>query len=352
MKTLHVKTEKEYDILIGSGLLDTFAERLPGICSGKNIALVSDRNVFPLYADIIKEKLIDKGYHFTNIILPAGEQSKDFSYYKAILEQMCKEYYTRGDAVVALGGGVPGDLAGFVAATYQRGITFIQVPTSLLAAVDSSVGGKTAINLDTLKNQVGAFYQPSLVLCDTDTLSTLPQEEYTNGCAEIIKYAMLDGEELFGLLEKTPVSENYEEIIYRCVDIKRRIVEEDEFESGKRMLLNFGHTIGHTIESLSGYGIRHGEGVAIGMSIITKAAAEMGICDKSVAERLDNLLEKYGLPVSALYPADSIFAAALSDKKNTNSKMRLIVPEKIGSCVIKEIPREDFISWLNAGGVK
>ena len=244
------------------------------------------------------------------------------------------------------------DITGFAAATYRRGIPFVQVPTSLLADVDSSVGGKTAIDLANGKNQVGAFWQPSAVICDTDTLKTLPEEEYENGCAEIIKYGMLGGKSLFDAVDEKPVKEDYENVITRCVEMKRDIVEADEFESGERMLLNLGHTFGHSIEKLSGYTVPHGRAVAIGMNIITKAAAELGYAPKEAYERLSEVLAKYSLPLETDFSADDMVKAAVGDKKTVGGNITLVVPTGIGKCILKKVPVEELKEFALAGGLK
>ena len=241
--------------------------------------------------------------------------------------------------------------AGFAAATYQRGIPFVQVPTTLLAAVDSSVGGKTAVNLDSGKNQVGCFYQPSLVLCDPDTLRTLPPEEYRNGCAEVIKYAVLRSEPFFDALRAEPVSAQVEHVIATCVGMKRDLVAADEFDRGSRQLLNLGHSFGHAVEKCSDYAVPHGCGVAIGMAIIARAAAKRGICTDDTCAQILALLRQYGLPTETAFTRDALTDAARSDKKIADGKLHLIVPECIGRCRIETIPAVDIPAWLADGGI-
>lgn len=258
---------------------------------------------------------------------------------------------SRSDIVIALGGGVTGDLAGFAAATYQRGIGCIQMPTTLLATVDSSVGGKTALDLGSGKNQIGVFCQPVRVICDTDTLTTLPVDEYRNGCAEVIKYAMLGSIDLYNDIRRIPIAEQYESVISACVDMKRDIVEKDEYDRGTRMLLNFGHTFGHAIEACSNYTVPHGKAVAAGMAVITKAAAVSGICDISVYDDLISLLEQYGLPTDTGYPAERMAQTVMSDKKRQGDRITVIMPEKTGRCLLHEISKDEIISLLRAGGL-
>ncbi len=253
---------------------------------------------------------------------------------------------------MALGGGVTGDLTGFVAATYLRGIRFIQIPTTLLAAVDSSVGGKTAIDLKAGKNQVGCFYQPIAVLCDPDTLKTLPESEFKCGMAEVIKYGMYGNAPFFSELLDRDAKEFVDDVIGTCVSMKRDIVTRDEFDRGERMLLNFGHTFGHAAEKCSGFKLLHGEGVAMGMAVMTRAARRFGYCDDMTVELLEKILDKYGLPKEMPYTVGELTEAALSDKKMMGSEINLVVPEKIGKCVIEKVPASVISDWLEAGGVK
>ena len=254
--------------------------------------------------------------------------------------------------VVALGGGVVGDLAGFAAATYQRGMGFAQIPTTLLAAVDSSVGGKTAVDLPTGKNQAGSFYQPCIVICDPNTLETLPEEQYRCGCAEIIKYSMLGNAAFFEELYKTPVREQYEHVIEVCVQMKRDIVGADEYDLGRRRTLNLGHTFGHAVEQCSDFSLLHGEAVAIGMATVTRAAVKRGICGEETLARLLDILHRYGLPTETGYELDKLYEAELVDKKISGGKMHLIVPEKIGQVCMETIPVEALRDWMQDGGIR
>ncbi len=353
MSIITVNASKKYNIMVDKGLLNEsggiIREALPRAFKAM---LVSDDNVYPLYGDMVSKQLSLNGFEVIPFVLPHGEKSKSLENYGLLLNEMCSKRFTRSDVVIALGGGVVGDLAGFAAATYQRGISLIQIPTSLLAAVDSSVGGKTAIDLPAGKNQAGCFYQPSLVICDTDTLSTLPEEEYKNGCAEIIKNAVLDGEAFFHQIEQAPIYEQYEEVITHCIDIKKKLVEADERDTGERMLLNLGHTIGHGIENCSSYSIPHGQAVAMGLSAISRISAEKGFCNSKLASSICGLIMKYGLSVEIPYSSLELTEASLSDKKNTGDKMRLIVPFELGNCKITEINKSEFSDWLKAGGIK
>lgn len=359
MEKIPVYASTDYEVIIGSGLIDEAGNYIAAALkleqgTEKKITavIVSDDNVFPLYGERVKKALNEQGFKTLEFVFTHGERSKSLETYGKLLEFMCESHVKRSDMIVALGGGVVGDLAGFAAATYQRGIDFIQVPTTLLAAVDSSVGGKTAVDLVSGKNQVGAFYQPRLVLCDIDTLSTLPPEEYACGCGEIIKYAILESEEFFDELLEKPVSEQYEHVIATCVNIKKHYVENDEFDTGLRMKLNLGHTFGHAVETCSGYTILHGQAVAKGMAAVTLAASEMGLCSKETAARVLEILDRYDLPKDISFGVEEMYNAMLVDKKNSGTVTNLIVPMAIGNCRIMKIPTEKLKGWLEEGGVE
>ena len=255
MNSVTISASREYTIHIGSGLIDQIGTYARQIVSPCKVAIISDSHVWPLYGDAVRNSLSASDFQTVNFVFSAGEESKNASTYIQILNFLAENRLTRSDLIIALGGGVTGDITGFAAATYLRGIRYIQIPTSLLAMVDSSVGGKTAIDLPAGKNLVGAFYQPSAVLCDIDTLSTLPQDVFIDGCAEVIKYGVLYDPGLFSHLEQNGLSFDREYVITRCVELKKAVVMEDEFDTGNRQMLNLGHTIGHAIEALSEYQI-------------------------------------------------------------------------------------------------
>lgn len=352
MKTVHVQSSRDYDVLIGNGLLENTAELIREVSRARTVTLVSDDNVYPLYGENVRLRLENAGFSVVPYVFPHGEKSKNIAVWSGLLEKMCESGMTRSDLVAALGGGVVGDLAGFAAAVYQRGIDYVQIPTTLLAAVDSSVGGKTAVDLSRGKNQAGAFHQPVRVICDTDTLRSLPEEEYRCGCAEIIKYAVLSGEELFSRLDRMPVREQYGDIISACVEIKRDIVRRDEFDRGDRMKLNLGHTFGHAAESLSGFTVLHGQGVAMGMAVIARAAARKGFCTDETARRIIALIQKYGLPAELDFTAGQVAEVCRTDKKADGDTVRLIVPEDIGRCRTVPVQASELTGWLKAGGVQ
>ena len=349
MNTVHVNASRSYDVLIGPGLLNTLGHHVSAISKAKKVCIVSETNVWPLYGERAKSSLTSAGLDVTEFIFPAGEQSKNAAVYVQLLNALAERQLTRTDLIVALGGGVVGDLAGFAAATYLRGISFIQVPTTLLAAVDSSVGGKTAIDLPAGKNLAGAFYQPTLVLCDTNCLNSLPEDVFRDGCAEVIKYGVLYDPELFAHLTENGPGFDREMVITRCVELKRDVVAEDEFDTGARMKLNLGHTIGHGVEAQSHFEISHGKGVAIGMAIVSRAGAACGICDTKTKDAILTILDKYQLPTSCDYSAESLYRAALSDKKRSGGLVNLIIPEQIGFCRIEPTPVENIQSFIEAG---
>lgn len=349
MKTVHVTASKNYDVLIGSGLLQSLGSYAAAMKNTKKVCIVSETNVWPLYGEAAKESLLHAGLEVQEFVFPAGEQFKNASVYLDLLYFLADHQITRTDLIVALGGGVVGDLAGFAAATYMRGIPFIQVPTTLLAAVDSSVGGKTAIDLPVGKNLAGAFYQPALVLCDIDCLDTLPEDVFRDGCAEVIKYGVLYDPALFAHLAENGPAFDREMVITRCIELKRDVVAEDEFDTGSRMKLNLGHTIGHSVEAQSHFEISHGKGVAIGMAIVARAGEAYGICDSQTRDAIVSILETFRLPVSCAYTAQALYRCALSDKKRSGGMVNLIIPERIGFCRIVPTPVEELQSFIEAG---
>ena len=343
MKTVTVNASKNYDIKIGPDLLRTIGDEAKELGKASKVCIVSDSNVWPLYGEVIENALTEAGFTVSKFVFPAGESSKNGITYLSLLDHLASHKLTRTDLIVALGGGVVGDLAGFAAATYLRGIRFIQVPTTLLAAVDSSVGGKTAIDLPSGKNLAGAFYQPSLVLCDTDTLNTLPADIFRDGCAEVIKYGVLYDAAFFDSLTQTGTAFDREWVIARCVEMKRDVVAEDEFDTGARMKLNLGHTIGHGVERCSDYEISHGSAVAIGMAIVARSVK----CPD--ADRILDALQQFDLPIHTDYSADELYECALSDKKRSGGTVNLIIPKAIGFCDIVPTPVEELKSFIEAG---
>lgn len=349
MKTITVKASRSYEVKIGGGILPAIGKETASVLKPGIAAVISDSNVWPLYGDTVRSSLENAGFRVVSYVFPAGESSKNASTYLSILNFLAENHVTRSDALIALGGGVVGDMAGFAAATYLRGIAYIQVPTTLLAAVDSSVGGKTAIDLDAGKNLAGAFYQPRLVLCDTDTLLTLPQDIFRDGCAEVIKYGVLYDPILMEHLSVRGLSFDRETVIAKCVEWKRDVVMEDEFDTGARQKLNLGHTIGHGIEARSNFSVSHGKAVAIGMAIVSRAAVEYGICSRETCEEILRVLKTFELPIVTDQGAEELYSAALSDKKRAGGTVNLIVPREIGNCILLPTKVEDMKAFIESG---
>ena len=343
MNTVTVSASKTYDILIGPGILSELGPRVRSLGKAQKVCLVSETSVFPLWGETALSSLKDAGFDVCSYVFPAGEESKNGENLLKLLNFLAENSLTRSDILVALGGGVTGDLAGFAASCFLRGVRFVQVPTTLLAAVDSSVGGKTAVDLPAGKNLAGAFWQPSLVICDTDTLDTLPVDIFRDGCAEVIKYGILYDPKLFAHLEEKGLDFDREAVITRCVELKRDVVMEDEFDTGARMKLNLGHTIGHGVEARSNFTLSHGKSVAIGMAIVCRASG----CPDTT--RILAILQKFGLPITTDESVQDIYNYTLSDKKRSGDTVRLIIPRRIGDCAIVPTPVHTLKSFIQAG---
>lgn len=328
-----VAASTPYEVTVGRDLLTQSGAWLRALHAPCTVCVTRDDTVDALYADTVTSSLTAAGFRVIPFVFPHGEPSKSIATYGRLLEFLAEQALDRHDLLIALGGGVTGDLTGFAAATYLRGVGYVQIPTTFLAAVDSSVGGKTAVNLSAGKNLAGAFKQPLGVLCDCDTFDTLPPDTFANGSAEAIKSAMLADEELFTRFEVEGglAHDALPAAVARCVRIKGAVVAEDEFDTGRRQLLNFGHTIGHGVERCSRFGIEHGHAVAIGMAIISRATERMGLCEP-LADRLCTVLHRNGLPTATDFTPDELLAAALHDKKRSGDKVTLVLPVKIGEC--------------------
>lgn len=342
-----VDASVRYDILTQRGILKHCGELVSEVIPKCKLLIVTDDRVDSLYADEVISSLNQSGFECVKYVFPNGEKSKSMDNLEKILEFAAENHITRTDAAVALGGGVCGDLTGFAAASYLRGIKLVQIPTTYLAAIDSSVGGKTAVNLKSGKNLAGAFHQPSRVIIDPDTFKTLDEHFYGDGTAEAIKYAVLTDERLFASLSASDV--NIEEVIAQCTRIKADIVSRDEFENGERKLLNLGHTFGHAIERLSGLQITHGHAVAIGMVIASRGAEAFGICETGVTERLINALKKNNLPTETEYSADEIYSISQNDKKRSGDMITVVLPQKIGKCILKRLSMDEYMEYLKKG---
>ena len=333
------------EIIIRRGVLDEAGKI--AYKPDSTAAIITDSNVDPLYADRLESSLKASGFRVVKYVFPAGEASKNVNTYINVINFLAENRLTRSDTVFALGGGVVGDLTGFAAATYLRGIRLVQIPTTLLACVDSSVGGKTAVDLPSGKNLLGAFYQPHIVLIDPDTLSTLPCEVFLDGMAEVIKYAAIMDGDMYPLFDD--FSANLDAIITRCVNNKRKIVDQDERDTGLRQLLNYGHTFGHAIELLMDYKLGHGHCVSIGMSIMARACVKKDVCAPICADQLISVLKSAGLPTSTDISAEAIYEAMLSDKKRTGGSITLVIPSDPGKCVLHKVPVEEALDFIKAG---
>lgn len=353
MMTVNVRASKEYNVEIGDGIVSKLGEMTKAVCPKAIKALiVSETNVAALYLDTVKAQLEGAGLEVATYVFEAGEKSKNINEIAGMWNKMAEAGFTRTDIVVGLGGGVTTDMAGFAAATFLRGIDVIQVPTSLLAMVDASVGGKTGIDIPMGKNQVGAFWQPSLVLEDTSFLKTLPDDVFTEGMGEVTKYAFIMDEKLLDLLEKqngnirddAAVLEN---VIGMCVSDKAEIINEDETDNGRRQILNFGHTAGHVIERDSGFTKPHGICVAKGMGIFMDACVKAGTLSAEDAKRMKDLLAMYKLPASDEITAEDIVKGAMNDKKKRGNTLSVILVNKIGKAEIKKMTAEEFLKFLS-----
>lgn len=340
--------ERSYPIVIKKGLIDEIGLQIKNIFKGKKIFILTDKNVISYYGDKVKEGLIKEGYNVRLMALEPGEETKSFNTLPFVYNELLNFKLTRSDLIIALGGGVIGDLGGFVASTFLRGVAFVQMPTSLLAQVDSSVGGKVAVDLERGKNLVGSFYHPKLVLIDPNVLNSLDDRFFKDGMAEVIKYGCIKDKEFFNFLKslktKEEVIKNIEKIIYTSCNIKRLVVENDEKDTGERMLLNFGHTLGHAVETYYNYSkFTHGEAVAIGMYLISLKAEEKGLTEKGVAEDIKEILIQYGLPYEApIKESKSILDTISLDKKNIDNVLKVVLIKAIGESYLENTNVEFF----------
>lgn len=348
MKIVNVNASKNYNILIENNLIDVCGNYVREITKAKNAIIITDDIVDSLYSAKAEKSLIDNGFSVFKYVIPHGEDSKNAENFINILNFLANNKISRTDIIIALGGGVVGDLSGFVASSYLRGIEFVQIPTTLLSMVDSSIGGKTAINLDAGKNLAGAFYQPSLVLCDPTSLETLPREVFADGCAEIIKYGIINDRPLFDKL-KASIKPDVSDIIENCVKNKRDIVNIDERDTGIRQLLNLGHTIAHTIEQNSRFTISHGSAVAIGIYYVSKISNKMGRLSDSELEEIKSVIELYELPTACPYSPKEIYTVAISDKKIGEGSINLVLPLSIGDTRLFPVKLEELYEILEMG---
>ena len=341
MKKLTVHVGDTYEIFIEKGLLKDCGKYVRVVSKAKKIAIITETNVAPLYLDTVKNCIENEGFEVVNYIFPAGESSKTTETIVNIVEFLAENGLTREDMVVALGGGVCGDMAGFAAAIYLRGIKFVQIPTTLLSQVDSSVGGKTGVDLPQGKNLCGAFHQPALVLIDPDVLETLSPHFFSDGMGEVIKYGCIKSKVLFERIETENVKDLIEDLIYDCVNIKRGVVERDEKEAGERALLNFGHTAGHAIEKLHNFtDISHGEAIGVGMVMISEAGERIGLTERGTTDRIRKVLEKYNMKTEVENSVTDIIGAMYHDKKRTGSGIKFIMLHSLGDSFINPVEND------------
>ena len=346
MITVNITASSTYQVTIGHGLLSRTGEYLsrdiPGL-SQKTLVLVSDSNVIEHYGNTVIQSLKQVGCQVLTYKIPAGESSKNWALLGEFLEFLADLQITRSDMLIALGGGVVGDFTGFAASVYLRGIPFAQLPTTLLAAVDSSVGGKTAVDLHAGKNLAGTFWQPVSVICDTDSFSTLSHEAWLDGVAESIKYGILQDVDLFLSISNGALSTDCETIIAKCIEMKGKLVGEDEYDRGLRELLNLGHTFGHAIEALSRYTVSHGHAVAVGMHLAGTSAHKLGVCDERCCRSITDTLRSLGFSLDCPYPKEQMVHAMLTDKKRKGDSIDLILPYAVGDCRIYPLPVRDLL---------
>ena len=358
METIHVELGKNsYDISIQKGILDLLGPAVKELTGAQKIGIITDDVVDTLYGQRLENALQAVGIEGHRIVFKAGEASKNMTVLAEVYDQLSTSGVTRSDAIITLGGGVPGDLGGFAAATFLRGVPFIQIPTTILAQVDSSVGGKVAVDLPSGKNLAGSFYQPKAVFIDPDLLQTLSPRIIHDGLAEVIKYGCIRDSHLFHLFEDLAgdegLPEHWEEIIKICCTIKARIVEKDEFDTGERMLLNFGHTIGHAAEKYYGYGTyTHGEAVAAGMAVLTAQTEKMGLTRAGTAQRICQVLQKFDLPVTLDAPVESLLKYIGHDKKKRGKNVTLIILDDIGAGRLLPVAAADLPSYIVKGETK
>jgi len=358
MIPLTIHTHHPYTVISETGALSNLGILCAGILKPCKICVVTDDNVDILYADTVTASLEEAGFSVHKIVFAPGEHTKSLVSVGVLLDFLAEKEFTRADMVLALGGGVIGDLSGFTASVYLRGIRYIQVPTTFLAAVDSSVGGKTGVNLSSGKNLAGTFWQPTLVVFDPMTMDSLPEPMILDGLAETIKCGMIADKSLFDFLEAAPwhglpTGQPLYDFVQRCavgaIGVKQKLVEEDEKDLDQRQLLNFGHTIGHAIELSSRYTVSHGHAVAKGMVVVTRAAMVKGWCKEDCLTPLLSVLNKFGFPLDVLYPAQTLAEIALRDKKRKGKTINLVIPVLQGQCVLKPIDVDDLKEFIETG---
>lgn len=347
MRTIKVQTAKPYDVVVGSDLFPYVGEQARTLLAGAaKYLIVTDSNVSPLYLEKLRESLRPNGVKIHSVVIPAGEEHKNFSSFEKIIAKAAKHGFCRDDAFIALGGGVVGDLCGFAAASYMRGIRYLQVPTTLLAGIDAAIGGKTGLDLPEGKNLVGAFHQPEGVFFNMDTLRTLPKAEIKNGLGEGVKYAVLCGGRIANILLNDELSSSLEEFCALCAEYKADVVSRDEKEGGLRTLLNLGHTPGHAIEKLSSYTVPHGTAVAMGLEIMAKASLEKGVLPVSEYEAIQSLLAALGFDEKPPFSLEQIALSAANDKKARSNGIHVVEIIRIGDCKIQKMTLQEYGDYI------
>lgn len=346
MKKITIKGSSSYDFLIEPNIITNLGSILQDEIGGAKLLIVTDTNVAKLYLDLALNALKDSNFEVHTHILSPGEDAKNLDNYIYILNVLSEHDFSRSDVIIALGGGTVGDLAGFIASTYKRGMKFVQIPTTLLASVDSSIGGKSAVNLPLGKNQVGTIYNPKLVICDPTLLHSLSANALRDGHAEIIKYGILNGLEIVELLRKAVINKDYSSVISKAISIKRDYIEKDEGDCNLRQFLNLGHLVGHALEAASNYSISHGSAVAYGLIIESKCCALADLCEMSNYFEISSLVQEFGLSNEYNYSASDLLPYILHDKRIHDRKIDIITPVGIGNCVLREFPVNELSDFI------
>lgn len=347
MKTIEVKTSRAYNVLLGKGLIDNISRLVEPVCKGRKIGIITDDTVDALYASAVAERLNAYGYTIGNYVIPHGESSKNTTTLSGILEYFASCHFTRKDIFVSIGGGVIGDITGLAAALYMRGIQFIQIPTTLLSMVDASVGGKTAVDLAAGKNLIGAFWQPSMVVADTQIINNLPEDIFAEGMAEVIKSDLIANAGIVEMIKQETVKENIDQMVASCIEMKRDVVEQDEYETkGLRKVLNMGHTVAHAIEKLSDYNVSHGIAVATGLVWEASIANDLGLCSEALVKEIREAVDAYQLYYNVPFTVEAMVEAMKSDKKNDDSNIDFVFPLKYGKWEERKLPQQELVTIL------
>lgn len=349
MDRITINGSTSYDVVIEQNILNNVGTLLNSELGGNKALIVTDSNVAALYLDKVSNSLRAAGYAIESQVFTPGEETKNIDNYVSLLNFLSENEFVSVDLIIALGGGSVGDLAGFVASTYKRGTKFVQIPTTLLACVDSSVGGKSAINLPTGKNQVGTIKNPSIVICDPELIHTLSKDALLDGYAEIIKYGILDGYEIIDLLRESKLSNDYTSVISKAINIKKFYIEKDEFDANSRQFLNLGHLIGHAIEAASDYEISHGKAVAIGLVFESKCCTAPGLCENDTATEIMSLVNEFGFKSNRTFTLDELFPYILRDKRIRDDQIDIIVSYSVGNCELHKLPASELFDYLKAG---